>query len=386
MAPHKRDYYEVLSVPRTVSADEIKKAYRKLALKYHPDRNPGNKEAEEKFKEISEAYEVLSDTQKKQAYDQFGHAGAQQAGFGGGFGRTAQGGAGFEDLFGDIFEDFFGGGRRRTRTRQGAARGARGEDLRYTLHISFEEAAFGKKVTLDIPKDVLCETCHGSGAKPGTKSTACPQCEGTGEVRFQQGFFSIARTCNRCRGEGAVIASPCSTCRGEGKVRTHKKIEVDIPGGVDTGQSLRLSGEGNAGAHGGGAGDLYVVLQVGEHAIFSRENNDVICEVPISFAQASLGAEIEVPTLYGKVQMKIPAGTQWGKVFRLKDKGFPDVHGYGKGDQLVKIVVETPTKLSSQQKELLKKFAEISGDEVEPLRKGFLNKMKDFLGCLFFVF
>ena len=386
MAPHKRDYYETLSVPRSASADEIKKAYRKLALKHHPDRNPGNKEAEEKFKEISEAYEVLSDTQKRQAYDQFGHAGAQ-AGFGGARGAE---GSGFEDLFGDIFEDFFGGGRRRTRTRGGERRGIRGEDLRYTLNLSFEEAAFGKKVTLDIPKDVPCTTCHGSGAKPGTKPTACSQCEGTGEVRFQQGFFSIARTCNRCRGEGTMISSPCTTCRGEGKVRTHKKIEVDIPAGVDTGQSLRLSKEGNAGVQGGPAGDLYVVIQVGEHAIFSRENNDVICDVPISFAQAALGTEIEVPTLYGKVQMKIPAGTQWGKIFRLKDKGFPDIRGYAKGDQLVKIVVETPTKLSSEQKEALKKFADISGDEVEPLRKGFLNKMKDFLGCfwgcLFFVF
>ena len=311
----KTDYYDILGISKSATVDEIKKAYRELALRYHPDRVPHEqkKEAEEKFKEISEAYEVLSDTQKRQAYDQFGHAGAQ-AGFGGARGAE---GSGFEDLFGDIFEDFFGGGRRRTRTRGGERRGIRGEDLRYTLNLSFEEAAFGKKVTLDIPKDVPCTTCHGSGAKPGTKPTACSQCEGTGEVRFQQGFFSIARTCNRCRGEGTMISSPCTTCRGEGKVRTHKKIEVDIPAGVDTGQSLRLSKEGNAGVQGGPAGDLYVVIQVGEHAIFSRENNDVICDVPISFAQAALGTEIEVPTLYGKVQMKIPAGTQWGKIFRI---------------------------------------------------------------------
>jgi len=381
VASQKRDYYEVLSVSRSASSDDIKKAYRKLALKYHPDRNPGNKEAEEKFKEISEAYEVLSDAQKKQAYDQFGHAGTQQggAGFGGfeGF-RTGGFGGGVEDLFGDIFEDFFGGGRR---TRKGRREvGIRGEDLRYNLKVSFEEAAFGKKIKLDIPKDVMCDTCHGSGAKPGTKPSTCSRCQGTGEVRFQQGFFSIARTCDRCGGEGSEIGSPCTHCHGQGKVRMKKTMEVTIPPGVDTGQSLRLSGEGNAGQKGGRGGDLYIVIEVGNHPIFSRENNDVICDVPISFTQAALGCEIEVPTLYGKVKMTVPSGTQWGKVFRLREKGFPDIHGYGKGDQLVRIVVEVPTKLSSEQKELLRKYADVSGDNVEPLRKGFLNKMKDFFG------
>lgn len=378
MATSKRDYYEILSIPRNATSDDIKKAYRKLALKYHPDRNPGNKEAEEKFKEISEAYEVLSDAQKRQAYDQFGHAGAQ-AGFGrGGFGGGApEGFGGFEDLFGDIFQDFFGGGaRRRGGRRRAEARGVRGDDLRYKLDLSFEEAAFGKTVKIDIPKDETCTTCHGSGAKPGTKPTHCSQCGGTGEVRFQQGFFSITRTCDRCGGQGTMIGSPCVTCHGQGKVKTHKKIEVNIPAGIESGQSLRLSGEGNAGFQGGPSGDLYVLIHVEEHPLFTREGNDILCDVPISFVQAAMGTEIDVPTLEGKVRMKIPPGTQWGKIFRLKAKGISDVRGYGKGDQLVRVIVETPTKLSSEQKELLQKFADLSKDEVNPTYKGFMDKMK----------
>lgn len=373
---HKRDYYEVLSVPKAATTDDIKKAYRKLALQFHPDRNPGNKQAEEKFKEISEAYEVLSDTEKRQAYDQFGHAGAQ-AGFGGFRQGQAGGGfGGFEDLFGDVFEDFFG--TRRTRGGARRSRGYPGEDLKHVVTVSFEEAAFGKKIKLDIPKEAACETCHGSGAKPGTKPTACTKCHGTGEVRFQQGFFSIARTCDRCGGEGTMNADPCTTCRGRGKIKAQKKIEITIPPGIDSGQSLRVTGEGNAGAKGGPAGDLYIVVQVSEHDFFTRENNDVLCNIPISFAEAALGASVEVPTLYGKVEMKIPSGTQGGKVFRLHGKGFPSVHGYGKGDQLVEIVVEIPTKLSSEQKELLKKFGEL-GDG-EPMRKGFVDKMKKIFG------
>ena len=372
-----KDYYSILGVSREAGGDDIKMAYRKSALKYHPDRNPGNKEAEEKFKEISEAYEVLSDPQKKQAYDQFGHAG-----LGGGFGRGGAGAVppgfgGFEDLFGDIFGDLFGA-RRQERRRK--TRGVRGEDLRYDFHVSFKEAAFGKKTQITVPRTVACEQCLGSGAKPGTKPVTCASCQGSGEIRFQQGFFSVSRTCHHCRGEGSVIGSPCQGCRGQGTVRQTKTIEVNIPAGVDTGQSLRLSGEGNAGRHNGASGDLYLVIHVDEHPFFEREDNNVVCEVPISFTQAALGAQIEVPMLDGKVQMKIPAGTQWGKVFRLKGKGFPDVHGYGRGDQLVRIVIETPSKLSRQQREALQQFSDVSGDKEQPIRRGFLEKMKEFFG------
>ncbi len=368
----ERDYYSILGISRDANPDDIKKAYRKLALKYHPDRNPGNKEAEEKFKEISEAYEVLSDTGKRQSYDQFGHA-RTSPGMGG-FG-TGMGGMGFEDLFGDVFGDLFGARRERRRER-----GIRGDDLKYEVKISFKEAATGKKTQLHIPREIVCSTCHGSCTKPGTKPVSCRQCHGTGEIRFSQGFFSMTRTCSRCHGEGTMIETPCSTCHGRGTERKTKTVEINIPGGIDTGQSLRLSREGNAGIHGGSAGDLYLVVQVEEHPIFSRENNDVICEVPITFTHAALGTQIEVPTLDGKVEMKIPPGTQWGKVFRLKSKGFPDIHGYGTGDQLVKIIVETPTKLSKEQKDLLAKSSDIAGEDVQPIQKSFLDKMKDFFG------
>ena len=378
MASH-RDYYEVLGIARGASSDECKKAYRKLALKHHPDRNPGNKESEEKFKEISAAYEVLSDPQKRQAYDQFGHAGVSgQGGFGAG-GFSQAGGGGFEDLFGDIFEDFFGGsGRRRARTR--TQRGFAGEDLRYRVHFSLKDAAYGKKIQLTIPKDVACETCNGSGAKPGTKPQTCSQCQGSGQVRFQQGFFSVSRTCANCQGQGSTIGSPCSPCSGTGKIRKTKKMEVSIPAGIHSGQSLRVAGEGNAGMHGGPAGDLYVLVELEEDELFERQDDNVICEVPISFTQAALGAEIQVPTLFGKVAMHIPSGTQSGKVFRIKGKGFPNVQGYGKGDQLVKVIVEVPTKLSAQQKDLLHAYAESVGENVSPMQKSFLDHMKKFFG------
>lgn len=369
-----KDYYSLLGVDRNATTDDIKKAYRKLALKYHPDRNPGNKEAEEKFKEMSAAYEVLSDQDKRRSYDQFGAAGPQ-AGFRG-FEGTA--GFGFEDLFGDIFGDFFGGGLRRE-TRRGP-RAFRGEDLRAHIKISFEEAAFGKETKIDITRKVKCSICEGSGAKPGTSPTTCSRCHGTGTTRYQQGFFTISRTCEQCRGEGVYISTPCSTCRGAATVQVRKTVVVNIPAGVDTGQSLRLSGEGNAGSHGGRSGDLYLVIEVEQHPFFSRENNDVFCEVPVSFTEAALGTQIEIPTLYGKVQMKIPPATQFGKIFRLKDKGFPDLSRGGKGDQLVKVTVETPTKMTPKQKELLTEFAKLSGDRLEPGRRSFLEKMKEFFG------
>lgn len=368
-----KDYYTLLGVDRNATTDDIKKAYRKLALKYHPDRNPGNKEAEEKFKEISGAYEVLSDQDKRRSYDQFGQAGPQ-AGF---RGFEGMGGFGFEDLFGDVFSDFFGGARRETRR---GPRVVRGEDLRYHLKISFEEAAFGKEAKIDIPRKVRCSGCEGSGAKPGTSPTACSRCHGTGTVRYSQGFFSISRTCEQCQGEGTYISTPCSTCHGKGTAQIKKTVVINIPPGIDTGQSLRLSGEGNAGSHGGRSGDLYLVIEVSEHPFFSRENQDVLCEVPISFTEAALGTQVEVPTLYGKVQMKIPPGTQFGKVFRLKDKGFPDISRGGKGDQLVKVIIETPTKMTPKQKEVLTEFANLSGDRLEMGRRSFLEKMKEFFG------
>ena len=375
----EQDYYSVLGIPRSATVEDIKKAYRKLALRYHPDRNPGNKESEEKFKTISEAYEVLSDSEKRQAYDQFGSAGVH-GGFGtGGAGARGFGGTGgmggFEDIFGDIFGDFFGTGSRQRRRER--TRGIRGQDLKYDITISFEEVAFGKKNKIEIPRHVACPHCAGSGAKPGTKPVTCSKCNGEGEVRYTQGFFSVSRTCDRCHGEGRTVETPCGTCHGEGTVRETKTVEITIPPGIDEGQSLRLNGEGNAGLQGGPSGDLYLVMHIKKHPFFTREQDDVICEVPITFTQAALGVQIEVPTLYGKVEMKIPSGTQWGKTFRLKDKGFPNIHGYGKGDQLVKIVIETPTKLNKEQKELLAKFASLSGEQVQPNQKNFVDKMKD---------
>ncbi|NMC74161.1 MAG: molecular chaperone DnaJ [Geobacteraceae bacterium] len=366
----KRDYYEVLEVHRNASETEIKKAYRKLAIKFHPDKNPGNNEAEECFKEVSEAYEVLSDPQKRAQYDQFGHAGLAGGGFsGGGFGFGA--GTPFGDIFGDIFGDLFGGGR------QQRGRGRRGDDLLYNLEISFEEAAFGVESRIEVPYNKRCSACGGSGAKPGTEPKVCPTCRGAGQVRFQQGYFSVSRTCNHCNGEGRIIDSPCGACRGTGSVRDTKTMSVKIPAGVETGNRLKLSGEGGQGTKGGANGDLYVAITVKPHPVFNRDNNDVICEIPISFTQAALGAEIPVPTLDGKMNLKIPEGTQSGRVFRLRDKGIPVLQGYGRGDQLVVIKVETPVNLNKKQRELLEEFARIGGEEIHPMKKNFFEKVVD---------
>ena len=369
----KADYYELLGVGRDADAEDLKKAYRKAALRYHPDRNPGDKAAEEKFKELSEAYQILNDPEKRAQYDRFGHAAFEQGGggFGGGFDFSTN----FEDIFGDIFGDFFGGGGRGGRGRQ-----HRGEDLSYSLEVSFEEAAFGTEKTVSIPRRVACSTCQGSGAKPGTMPRTCDTCRGSGQVRFQQGFFTVARTCNQCGGQGSMISDPCTECHGAGAVRKTSNLQIKIPGGVDSGSRLKLRGEGEAGPAGGIPGDLYVSIQVGEHPLFERHNNEVVCELPISFPQAALGADIEAPTLEGKIKMKVPAGTQSGSVFRLRGKGIVDLRGAGRGDQLVRVVVETPTKLGSKQKELLEEFAKLNGDDVHPISKGFFDKVKELFG------
>lgn len=368
VAGQKRDYYEVLGVAKTASAQELKSAYRKVALQYHPDRNPGNKEAEEKFKEASEAYEVLSDEEKRAKYDRFGHAGNPFEGFQGGFQ-----GVNLNDIFGDIFGEIFGGGRQK---RGGRSRGA---DLRYNLEISFEEAAFGCEVPVKIPKPKRCEACDGKGGKDGSVRT-CPTCGGQGEIRFTQGFFAVSRPCNQCGGAGQIITDPCPKCRGQGKYDAESQLTVKIPPGVNTGTRVRLSGEGEPGDGGGPAGDLYVVIHVREHPLFVREDYEVLCDVPISFTQAALGAQIDVPTLDGKVKMKIPAGTQNGKVFRLKSKGIPHLHGGGRGDQHVRVTVEIPTDLNAKQRELLEKFAEISGEDTHPQSKSFFAKVRELFG------
>ncbi len=368
----KRDYYEVLGVQKTVSPQELKSAFRKVALQYHPDRNPGNKDAEEKFKEASEAYEVLSDPERRSRYDRFGHAGASGNGFEG-FGGFQ--GVNINDIFGDIFGEIFGGGR--GRGRQGPGRGA---DLRYNLEISFEEAAFGCRPKVPIPRPKKCETCSGSGSKSGMPPKPCTTCGGVGEVRFTQGFFAVSRTCTDCNGTGAVIPDPCSKCRGSGKVPSEEVIEVAIPAGVDNGTRVRLTGMGEPGDRGGPAGDLYVTVIVREHPLFQREDYEVFCEVPISFTQAALGSKIDVPTLDGKVKMTIPSGTQTGKVFRLKGKGIPHLHSQQRGDQHVRVIIETPTELSAKQRELLEKFAEASGEESHPQSKSFFDKVKELFG------
>ncbi|MBI2026239.1 MAG: molecular chaperone DnaJ [Deltaproteobacteria bacterium] len=373
----KRDYYDILGISKNAPADEIKKAYRKLALKYHPDRNPGNKEAEEHFKEVSEAYEMLSDSKKRQAYDQFGHA-ATGGAAGGGFNRGFEGFGGFENIFGDIFGDVFGGGRT-TRSRKQANRGA---DLRYSLDINFEEAAFGAEKTIEIPKESTCPSCSGKGAQDGTQPQVCPNCNGTGESHFQQGFFTISRTCSRCHGEGTFIKYPCHTCQGKGTTQQLKKLSVSIPAGIDTGQRLKLKGEGEQGIRGGPLGDLYVVVNVLPHSLFEREGSDIYCTVPISFSQAALGADLDIPTLEGKIKMKIPNGTQPGKVFRLRGKGIAVLGSYDKGDQYVKIQLEVPTNLSSQQSGLLRKFAEAGGEDSGPLKKSFYDKVKNIFVLL----
>lgn len=383
----KRDYYEVLGVEKSADAKEIKKAYRKLAMKYHPDKNPGDKEAEEKFKEINEAYEVLSDEEKRSTYDRFGHDGLNgQAGFGGGQGFGGFGGSGgfgFEDIFGDIFGSGgfggFGGSSGGSSRRRGPRRGA---DIRQSVTIKFEEAAFGKKVKVKMNRSEECEECHGSGAKPGTSKKTCPTCHGSGTVQSVQrtpfGNIASQRTCSTCNGEGEIIESPCSKCHGKGSVRKTKTIEVDIPAGIDDGQMIKLSGQGEVGEKGGPRGDLYIIVNVQKHSIFTREGYDVYIEMPIRFAQAALGDKLEVPTLDGKVSYNLPEGTQTGTVFRLKEKGIPKLRSNSRGDQYVKVIIDTPKNLNDDQKELLRKFDESCGNKVHEKQNTWKSKIDNF--------
>jgi len=370
----KRDLYEVLGVNRDASEDELKKAYRKLAMKYHPDRNPDNKEAEEKFKEVKEAYEILTDANKRAAYDRYGHDGINpQMGGGGG----GQGFEGFADAFGDIFGDIFGGG--------GGGRGRsnvyRGADLRYNLEITLEEAARGAEKTIRIPAQEECGTCHGSGAKPGTQPKTCPTCGGAGQVRIQQGFFSIQQTCPKCHGSGRIIPEPCTACGGAGRVKRQKTLEVKIPAGIDDGMRLRHGGQGEPGVNGGPAGDLYVEIHIKQHPVFQRDGDDLHCEMPISFTTAALGGEIEIPTLDGAANIRIPPETQSAKVFRLRGKGIRNVRTHAPGDLMVHVIVETPVKLTERQKELLREFGDIASSNAErhnPKAKSWMDKVKDF--------
>ncbi|GMR05701.1 MAG: molecular chaperone DnaJ [Gammaproteobacteria bacterium] len=368
----KRDYYEVLGVQKNASEAEIKKAYRRLAMKHHPDRNPDNKGAEASFKEAKEAYEVLANAQKRSAYDQFGHAGVDPS-MGGG--PRAAGGAGFGDAFGDIFGDIFGGGRR-------AQRQNRGSDLRYNMELSLEDAVNGTEVQIRVPILSTCETCNGSGARKGSTPRTCTTCGGHGEVRMQQGFFSVQQTCPQCRGKGKIITDPCPDCHGQGRVSKRKKLSVKIPAGVDEGDQVRLAGEGEAAPHGGAAGDLYVAIHLKKHPIFQREDTHLYCETPVSFTLLSLGGTLEIPTLDGRANLKIPAGTQTDKVFRLNGKGVRNVRGSQPGDLFCKVVVETPVNLSKEQKELLEQLdasMREGGNRHSPKESSWTDKIKSFL-------
>jgi molecular chaperone DnaJ len=353
---NEKDYYKILGVAKSASEEDIKKNYRKLAMQYHPDRNPGDKDAEEKFKLASEAYEVLRDPEKREIYDRYGVEGLRGTGF--------TGFRGFDDIFstfGDIFEDFFGFGgtqRRRSHARAGA-------DLRFDLKISFNDAAFGKETEIEIPRTVSCEGCGGTGAKPGTSPVNCPVCRGTGQVTRAQGFFTISTTCGQCHGEGKVVQHPCKDCRGLGRVRTTKKIQIKVPPGVDTGSKLRLRGEGEQGERGGPPGDLFVIIYVEPHDFFSRDGDDLICQIPVSFPQAALGAEIDIPTLNGTRSLTIPKGTESGEVFRIKGEGFVRLRGHGRGDELVQVIVKTPRNLTRRQEELLREFEETGKKDEE---------------------
>ncbi|MBS1187411.1 MAG: dnaJ [Burkholderiaceae bacterium] len=374
----KRDYYEVLGIAKGASEDEIKKAYRKMAMKHHPDRNPDNKKAaEEKFKEINEANDVLSDPQKREAYDRYGHAGLE-GGMGGG-GAGGFHGGGFADAFGDIFGDIFGGGRGRS----GGPQMYRGADLRYNLEISLEQAANGFDTTIRVPSWDNCEACHGSGAKPGTSPVTCTTCNGHGQVRMQQGFFSIQQTCPTCQGKGQIITEPCPACSGAGKIKRNKTLEVKIPAGIDDGMRIRSSGNGEPGQNGGPPGDLYVEVHIKPHSIFQRDGDDLHCEMPISFAKAALGGDIEVPTLGGKVAFTVPEGTQTGKVFRLRGKGIKGVRSSRVGDLFCHVAVETPVKLTDRQKELLQELEKLmqeGGDRHSPNggSKSWKSRVKEF--------
>lgn len=372
----KRDYYEVLGINKSADQNEIKSAFRKLAKKYHPDLNPGDSDAEVKFKEVNEAYGILGDPEKKQKYDQFGHAAFDgNQGFGG---FNSAGFEDFGDIFGDIFGDFFGGSQSRQNRRSGPRKGS---DLKVRLNINFEEAVFGAKKEIKISRVEECHVCKGSGAKKGTSKHTCSQCNGTGTVRTVQrtpfGQFASTTTCNTCGGTGEIIDEPCSSCRGAGKEKKTRKITINIPAGVDSGSVIPLRGEGNHGEKGGPAGDLYVYLKVKPHDIFEREGNDIWCEIPISYVKAALGGVVEVPTIDGKVKYDIPEGTQTGTVFRLKHKGIKNLRGTGKGDQYVRVKISVPKKLNEKQRELLKQFAETFGEEPEHEKKGFFDKMKD---------
>jgi len=373
----KKDYYEVLGVNRDASDEAIKKAYRKLAMKHHPDRNPDNPKAEEHFKEAKEAYETLSDGQKRVAYDQYGHSAFEAGGMGSGSPFGAGGAAGFD--FSDIFGDIFGGGR----GGRSSSNVHRGADLRYNLEITLEQAARGTETQIRVPTMAECETCKGSGAKPGTSPATCSTCGGHGQVRMQQGFFSIQQTCPRCQGSGKTISSPCSACHGAGRVKQHKTLSVKIPAGVDNDDRIRLSGEGEHGVNGGPAGDLYVVIQITPHQVFQRDHNDLHCEMPISFTTAALGGEIEIPTLDGSARIKIPAETQSGKIFRLRGKGIKGVRSSSHGDLHCHVVVETPINLTERQKELLREFESINDQDSarhNPRAKSWMNKVKEFFG------
>ena len=377
----KQDYYEILGVPKTAEEREIKKAYKRLAMKFHPDRNQGDKEAEAKFKEIKEAYEVLTDAQKRAAYDQYGHAAFEQGGMGGGgFGGGGfGGGADFSDIFGDVFGDIFGGGR-------GRQRAARGADLRYNMDLTLEEAVRGVTKEIRIPTLEECDVCHGSGAKAGTQPQTCSTCHGAGQVQMRQGFFTVQQACPTCHGRGSVIKDPCNACHGHGRVEKSKTLSVKIPAGVDTGDRIRLSGEGEAGEQGAPAGDLYVQVSVKKHPIFEREENNLYCEVPINFAMAALGGEIEVPTLDGRVKLKVPSETQTGKLFRMRGRGVKSVRGGAVGDLLCRVVVETPVSLNEKQKALLRELEESfggpSGEHNSPRSKSFFDGVKKFFDDL----
>jgi len=371
----KRDYYEVLSVQRTASEQEIKSAYRKLAMQYHPDRNPGNPEAEEKFKECTEAYSVLIDSEKRARYDQFGHAGVSN-GAGGFSGFDPANFGDFSDIFGDIVSDFFGV----NTGRRGGSRVQRGGDARADLNLTFEEAAFGKKTEIKVRRYETCEQCKGSGSAPGKGPTTCSTCGGHGQVRYQQGFFSIARTCPTCQGSGRVVSDPCTKCKGETRVMRERTVPVSVPAGVEDGTRIRYQEQGDFGASGGTAGDLYIVLHVKPHAFFEREGKDLFCSVPISFSQAALGAEITIPTLEGEHKLKIAEGTQSGTVFRVKGKGVPSIKGGGKGDLHVQVRVQTPAKLTKKQRELLEELGGASSIENKPEPRGLFEKVKEIFG------